>query len=107
MAIRNGHHERQQRAQQRHEKELAMEQSGHQMQQEDLRDLLNNPQVMEMLLDVEDYEDPTLEEIAGEHMNRDQVLAIFDGEDLWRKGWKNKLWTTRVLASYPFPESDS
>lgn len=93
---------------QSHEKEMQLQQQGQQLQQEQLRDLLHNPQVFELLTrpDLE-HAEPWLEDVVGEHLHIDQVLSIYDRDDLWRKGWKNKIWANKVEMSYPFPESQS
>lgn len=76
------------------------------MQQRQLQDLLQNPQVFELLTqpDLERTDGP-IEDIAGEHLHVDQVLSIYKRDDLWRKGWGNKIWAGRIKMSYPFPES--
>lgn len=104
----NGTQEKLQKQSQEHEKHRQLQGSGQQMQEEELRDLLHNPQVMEMLLDPDDSSwPPWLEEVVGEHLHKDQVLAIYDEDDLWRKGWANKIWATLIDMHYPPEESRS
>jgi hypothetical protein len=93
---------------QEHERHQNLQQQGQQLQQEQLRDLLHNPQVFELLTRPDNAgTEPWLEEIVGEHLHIDQVLSTYDRDDLWRKGWANKIWANKVSMSYPFPESRS
>jgi hypothetical protein len=91
---------------QRHEKHQTLQSRGQEMQQQQLQDLLQNPQVFELLTrpDLE-HKSPAIQDIAAEHLHIDQVLSIYDTDDLWRKGWKNKIWTGKIRMSYPFAES--
>ncbi len=62
---------------------------------------------MELLLRPDINAEEWLEETLSDHVNIDQVLSIFDEEDLWKLQWKNKLWTTKTHWSYPPPESQN
>lgn len=105
---RNGTKEKLQKNQQEHDERMQLQQSGQRMQEEELRDLLHNPQVMEMLLEPDTSSWPSwLEVVAGEHLHMDQVLAIFDEDDLWRKAWGNKITATKITMHYPPQESRS
>ena len=91
---------------QTHERHQSLQAQGQQMQAKQLQDLMQNPQVFELLTKPDlEHKDQTTEDIAAEHLHVDQVLSVLEDDDLWRKGWKNKIWTTRIQMSYPFAES--
>lgn len=92
------------------EKHSQLQSDGQMLQQEQLRDLLQNPQVFELLTEPDVTEKPEkswLNSLAEEHLHIDQVLSIYDRDDLWRKGWANKIWAEQIIMSYPHPESRS
>lgn len=104
----NGTQEKLQKDRQDFEKHRQLQSGGQQLAQEELRDLLHNPQVMQMLLEPDQSSwPPWLEEVVGEHLHTDQVLAIYDEDDLWRKAWTNKIWHTLIMMHYPPEESRS
>lgn len=93
-----------QRANQRH----AQNQSVGLEQQQSLNDLLGNPQVVEMLLEADLEDDPEwVRNLLGSELHIDEVLAQFDDEDLWRKGWRNRIRSGKLQASFPAEESRS
>jgi len=93
-----------QRANQRH----AQNQQVGLQQQQSLQDMLGDPQVVELLLESDlSHDDPWVEDLLGEHLHIDEVLAQFDGDDLWRKGWHNRIVSGKVQASFPPQESRS
>ncbi len=111
MAFKNGHRLNRQKIEeerQEHQRHSQLQQQGQDLQKEQLQDLMQNPQVFELLTrpDLESDE-PWLDEITGEHLHIDQVLSIYDRDDLWRKGWRNKILANKTAMSYPFPESRS
>jgi len=106
VASRTLNREKIEQDRQEHEKHRQMQSEGQNLQRQQMQDLLHNPQVVEKLTkpDLDNVDDKVID-IAGEHLHSDQVLSMFDRDDLWRKGWGNKIWTGRIMMSYPFPES--
>lgn len=93
-----------QRSNQRH---AANQQTGLQ-QQQSVQQLLGNPQVVELLLEADLSNDGQwIESLVGENLHIDEVLAQFDDEDLWRKGWDNRITSGKTQASFPPQESRS
>jgi len=91
---------------QEHQKHQQMQQQGQSMQQRQMVDLLQNPQVIDTLVEPDlDDAKPHLQSIVDEHLHIDQVLAIYGSDDLWRKGWKNKMWAGQIQMSYPHQEA--
>lgn len=87
-------------------KHQQMQSQGQEMQRRQVMDLMQNPAVIDTLVEPDlDDADPALSQIPREHLHIDQVLAIYDSDDLWRKGWKNKIWAGRIQMSFPFEES--
>jgi hypothetical protein len=111
VAIKNGHglnRKKIEEERQEHETHRQLQQQGQNLQQEQLRDLFHNPQVFELLTRPDtDSDERWLNEVVGEHLHIDQVLSIYDRDDLWRKGWNNKILANKTTMSYPFPESRS
>lgn len=83
-----------------------MQATGQQAQHEQLRDLLQNPAVFELLTRPDEAGDEEwLADEVGEHLHIDQVLSELDTDDLWRKGWGNKMLYTKIRMSHAWPES--
>ena len=78
------------------------------MQQDQLRDRPHNPQVIETLTaaDLDDAPAWITSELAS-HLHKDQVLATYSDDDLWRKGWGNKIWAEKIIMSFPSDASRS
>lgn len=94
--------------QHRQQKDQQRESVGHQMQQEQLRGLLENPQNIDKLLEADLTHDPQwIDELAGQHLHRDEVLSIHTDDDIWRKSWNNKLWVTLLGMTFPDESSRS
>lgn len=89
-----------------HQKHQQMQNEGQNMQRRQLQDLLQNPQVIDRLVKPDtEGADPHMEAIVSEHLHVDQVLSIYEDDDLWRKGWKNKIWAGKIEMSFPFEEA--
>lgn len=82
--------------------------SGQQLQQEQLRGLLQNPRVLEMLLDA--GLSPSPDDLDGElapYFHSDEILSINQDRDVWEKSWDAALVETRMRMAYPPQESKS
>lgn len=103
MASRNGQQQKDLADQQhRHQKDLQLTQAGQQAQQEQLRDLLHNPQVIDQLLTADlSHDDEWVVSLLGEHLHIDEVLAVLDDDSLWRKGWSNRIKAGKTQMSFP------
>jgi hypothetical protein len=92
----------------RHATERQARAGGQQLQQEQMRGMLQNPEVLEMLLLPSLSNDPTsIGAALSPHFHIDEVLSFLSDDDIWRKSWDAKIIETRTRMSYPPPESHS
>lgn len=96
--------------QQQYERQLDQQaaSAGQKLQGEQLKGMLQNPDVLEVLLDADEPDDEALadiQKILDPHLHNDEVLSILSDEDLWRKSWDNKLTETKVRMRFPADEA--
>lgn len=97
----------QQAEQQRHQQQVA---AGMGAQEQQLRELMQNPEVIERLAGVHwpdgaQSDKAWIPEIVEEHLHMDQVLSIVDSREMWEKQWLNGNIADEILMSYPCPEA--
>lgn len=85
--------------------------SGMPMQQEQLREVLMNPDVIETLSDADlEFDNGQtnkawLADDIEEFLGRDQVMANRSRRNLWERTWTNPNLGDQLVMSYPHPES--
>lgn len=99
-----------QKEQAREQRDQQNIQAGMDAQKRQLRDLWQNPEVLETLSNPDFAEGAQtdkawLKEMVEEHLHRDQVFSIYDERDVWEKQWLNRNVADRIIMSYPCPES--
>lgn len=99
---------KEEREAQQHSQNLSQGQS---MAQEQLRDVLQSPEVIETLSDADiDFtrgqtDKSWISEATEEYLHRDQVLANNTKRQLWERKWLNPNRADQIIMSFPHPES--